>query len=84
MLNTKELEQMQFFANKVAEVHWPEHGEYIEINDLVKNIEYSNDVTDEVFEKLRELTNNYIIPEGACNAQNTLLNLLKKLDSNIL
>ena len=26
MLNIKEFEDLKFFANKVAEVHWPEHG----------------------------------------------------------
>jgi iron-sulfur cluster repair protein YtfE (RIC family) len=31
---------------------------------------------------LRELTKNYIIPEWACKAQTTLLNLLLKMDKN--
>jgi iron-sulfur cluster repair protein YtfE (RIC family) len=29
---------------------------------------------------LRELTKNYVVPEWACRAQTTLLNLMNKLD----
>ena len=80
MLNIKEFEELKFFARKVAEVHGPEHGEFIEINAVVEEI--NEDKIDEInFEKLRELSNDYTIPEGACNAQTTLLNLLKKLDN---
>jgi iron-sulfur cluster repair protein YtfE (RIC family) len=80
MLNTKEFEELKFFAKKVAEVHWPEHSEFIEINDIVEKIEEEN-LENVDFAKLRELSDNYIIPEWACNAQTTLLNLLKKLDN---
>jgi iron-sulfur cluster repair protein YtfE (RIC family) len=80
MLNTKEFEELKFFAKKVAEVHWLEHGEFIEINAVVEEIN-EDKLDDTDFVKLRELSNNYTIPEGACNAQTTLLNLLKKLDN---
>jgi len=78
MLNTKELEQLKFFADKVAEVHGAEHWEYITVNEIVKDIEGEN-VSKDDLEDLKELTKNYIIPEGACNAQITLLNLLSKM-----
>ena len=81
MLNQKELEQLKFFAEKVANVHWPEHSEFIEVNLIVKNIEIENLKEDNVLE-LRKLTNSYIIPKWACKAQTTLLNLLNKLDNN--
>ncbi len=84
MLNKKELEEMKFFADKVAKVHWPEHTEYIEINNLVKNLGDNINMHNKDFEKLKKLTNNYIIPKGACNAQTKLLNLLKKMDSDVL
>ncbi len=84
MLNKEELKEMQFFAQKVSEVHWPEHTEYIEVNNLVKDLENDIDINDETFEELKKLTNNYIIPKGACNAQTKLLTLLQKLDSDIL
>jgi len=80
MLNKQEFEQLKFFAQKVAEVHWPEHSEFIEINEIVKNIN-ENKLEEINFSKLKELSNNYSIPEWACNAQTTLLNLLKKLDN---
>ena len=54
--------------------------EFIEVNDIVKNIDEEN-LENISFSKLRELTNNYIIPEWACRAQTTLLVLLKKLDN---
>jgi iron-sulfur cluster repair protein YtfE (RIC family) len=81
MLNIKEFEELKFFAKKVAEVHWPEHGEFIKINAIVEKIEEEN-LENVDFAKLRELSDNYIIPEWACNAQITLLTLLKKLDNN--
>jgi len=80
MLNKKEFEELRNFANKVAEVHWPDHSEFIEVNDIVKNIDKEN-LENTSFSELRELTNNYIIPEWACRAQTTLLVLLKKLDN---
>jgi len=80
MLDLKEFEELKFFANKVAEVHWPKHGEFIEINEIVKNID-ENNIENFDFSELRKLSNNYNIPEWACRAQTTLLNLLKKLDN---
>ena len=81
MLNKEEFEQLKFFGKKVAEVHWPEHGEFIEINKIIENINIDNPKNID-FSKLRKLSNNYEIPVWACNAQTTLLNLLKKLDNN--
>ena len=80
MLNEKELEQLKFFADKVATVHGADHGEYITVNEIVKDIEGEN-VSDDDLGDLRELTKNYIIPEWACKAQTTLLNLLWKMDN---
>jgi len=80
MLNPKELEQLKFFADKVATVHGPEHGEYITVNEIVKDIE-GEEVSSDDLADLRELTKNYTIPEWACKAQTTLLNLLSKMDS---
>ena len=62
MLNPKELEQLKFFADKVATVHGPEHGEYITVNEIVKDIE-DEDVSEDDLGDLRELTKNYTIPE---------------------
>ena len=81
MLNPKELEQLKFFADKVATVHGPDHGEYITVNEIVKDIEDEENVSTDDLGDLRELTKNYVIPEGACKAQTTLLNLLEKMDN---
>ncbi len=80
MLNTKELEELKFFADKVATVHGPDHGEYITVNEIVKDIENEENVSSDDLGDLRELTKNYTIPEWACRAQTTLLNLLNKMD----
>ncbi len=80
MLNFKELEQLKFFADKVATVHGADHWEYITVNEIVKDIDWS-DVSKDDLGDLKELTKNYIIPEWACNAQITLLNLLSKMDN---
>ena len=79
MLNYKELEELKFFADKVANVHGADYGEYITVNEIVKGIEWE-DVSDDDLGDLRELTKSYVIPEWACRAQTTLLNLLSKMD----
>ena len=79
MLNQNELEQLKFFAEKVAWVHGPEHREYIELNEIVQKIDIDNFENID-FKAIKDLTNNYEIPDWACNAQTTLLKLLKKLE----
>ena len=80
MLNMEELEQLKFFADKVATVHGVDHGEYITVNEIVKDIDGEKVSKDDLGD-LRELTKNYTIPEWACKAQTTLLNLLWKMDN---
>jgi iron-sulfur cluster repair protein YtfE (RIC family) len=79
MLNKKEFEQLKFFAQKVAEVHWSEHREYIDLNEIIQKIDL-DDLSKTDFDSLKNLTNNYEIPAWACNAQTILLNLLAKLE----
>jgi len=79
MLDKKEFEQLKFFAQKVAEVHWPEHREYIDLNEIIQKKDL-DDLSKTDFDRLKSLTNNYEIPAWACNAQTTLLNLLAKLE----
>jgi iron-sulfur cluster repair protein YtfE (RIC family) len=63
MLNYKELKELKFFADKVAKVHGPDHGEYITVNEIIKDIQNERNVSDDDLDDLRELTKNYIIPE---------------------
>ena len=79
MLTWEELKELMFFADKVATVHGPDHWEYITVNEIVKDIE-GKDVVNEDLNELKNLTNNYVVPEWACRAQTTLLNLLEKMD----
>ena len=79
MLDKKEFEQLKFFAKKVAEVHWPEHREYIDLNEIIQKKDL-DDLSKTDFDSLKSLTNNYEIPTWACNAQTILLNLLAKLE----
>jgi iron-sulfur cluster repair protein YtfE (RIC family) len=62
MLTQEELEQLKFFADKVATVHGADHGEYITVNEIIKDIEDENVSKDDLGD-LRELTKNYVIPE---------------------
>jgi iron-sulfur cluster repair protein YtfE (RIC family) len=82
MLTKEEVKELKFFASKVAEVHGRDHSEYIRVNEIVTS---SNELKleEKDFKELQELTDNYIIPKGACNAQTTLLKLLKKIDKNV-
>jgi iron-sulfur cluster repair protein YtfE (RIC family) len=77
MLNKEELKELVFFADKVATVHWPDHQEFIRVNEIVKDIENKN-LDNSDYEELIKLTNWFIVPEWACKAQTRLLNLLEK------
>jgi iron-sulfur cluster repair protein YtfE (RIC family) len=63
MLNREELKELKFFADKVATVHGDDHGEYITVNEIVKDIEDEESIRDDDLGDLRELTKNYVIPE---------------------
>ncbi|MFK7779587.1 MAG: hypothetical protein QM490_00355 [Candidatus Gracilibacteria bacterium] len=81
MLTQDEIKELKFFADKVADVHGPEHSEYLRINEILKDVDYSS-IKEDYLKELKILTNNYTIPEGACNAQTRLLNLLNKMDKD--
>ena len=57
-----DIKELKFFADKVAKVHGSEHKEFIEVNDIVKEIN-ENNLENINFSKLQKLTNNYTIPE---------------------
>jgi len=78
MLDNKEIDELLFFAAKVADVHGPEHSEFIEVNEIVKSLDFTK-LDNFKIEELKKLTNNFEIPEWACNAQTRLLNLLNML-----
>lgn len=82
MLTKDEIKELKFFADKVANVHGDKHPEYIRINEILINIENLNQEF-KYFKEIQILTNNYIIPDWACKAETTLLNLLKKMDESI-
>ena len=79
MLNESEVKELKFFWDKVATVHGQSHSEFIEVNEIIQTIE-GEDLSKEKSLRLRELTNNYVIPEWACKAQTILLNLLEKME----
>lgn len=79
MLTQEEIKELKFFSDKVVDVHGWEHNEYIRINEIIMNSDFLN-IKDNDFEELKILTNNFIIPEWACRAQETLLKLLKKIN----
>jgi|SRR5690554_74973 iron-sulfur cluster repair protein YtfE (RIC family) len=71
----------------VARVHGNEHPEFHEVHKLYKELakRVKDEATnrpdlDQVFSKLRELTDNYTIPEGVCESYEAVYNMLKVLD----
>lgn len=80
MLTQEEINELKFFADKVATVHWPDHEEYIRVNEIVKET-WDTNLAENDSKELKELTNSYVIPEWACKAETALLTLLKKYDT---
>lgn len=81
--NLKRLEQ---FVPIVARVHGENHPEFYEVkkqfDSLNKKMHSENNEIDlnEEFKKLREITNNYTVPEDVCESYEAVYLMLEEID----
>ena len=82
----KHIERLEQYTPVVERVHGESHPEFYEvrslfdqINEKSKNHSDDLDLNDE-FNKLRECTNNYQVPEDVCETYEAVYSMLEELD----
>lgn len=82
----KNMERLEQFTPIVLRVHGDNHPEMNEVNDLfnqlrekIKTADKHPDLEAE-FHKLRDVTQNYEIPNDVCESYEAVYNMLEELD----
>lgn len=86
-LATKHFQTLEKYVPVVSKVHGKTHPEFYEVHkyydSLAKKIKSSDsnlsDLSSE-FQKLREITNNYSVPNGVCESYEAVYSMLSELD----
>ena len=85
--NKKELlKKLDLFLPIVVRVHGKEHAEMVKIGNIYdeslreKLHSKKEENLDEEFKTIRELSNNYTIPNGVCESYEAVYDMLKELD----
>ena len=82
---TEIMQQLERLVPIVERVHGDNHKELHDVSLLFEELEgyYQSDrfdETSEIFEKLKHVTNNYQLPEDACQGYQELYSLLQQLE----
>lgn len=82
--NLKTLEQ---YVPIVDRVHGPSHPEFHDVRRIFEEISLkakksgaNNSQLDSEFEQLREITDNYTVPEDVCESYEAVYKMLEELD----
>lgn len=82
----KHMERLEQFVPIVERVHGGNHPEIFKVgqlfNELNESIQAKNEgaVLDQEFEELREITNNYQVPDDVCESYEAVYHMLEELD----
>lgn len=83
----KNFERLEQFTPIVDRVHGKNHPEFHEVKDLWNAIQEKTKVAGETkpdldseFKRLREITNNYAIPDDVCESYEAVYNMLEEVD----
>ena len=69
------------FVPIVERVHGSHHPEFYEVRKLFNEIVKEESTLVPVFEKLREVTDNYTVPEDVCESYEAVYKMLEALDT---
>lgn len=81
----KNIEKLELYVPVVARVHGGTHPEFHEVkkiyNSIISKIKESDteNLADE-FKQLREITDNYSIPNDVCETYEAVYNMIKEID----
>mgnify|MGYP000912747123 CR=1 FL=1 len=83
----KHFQTLKQYVPIVAKVHGNNHPEFHEVRKLfdvisrkIKSPGTEGPVINEEFARLREVTNNYTVPDDACESYEAVYNMLAELD----
>ncbi|MGI6697206.1 MAG: iron-sulfur cluster repair di-iron protein, ric [Clostridiales bacterium] len=83
----RHLEKLQLFVPIVARVHGGNHPEFNDVHKLfdeiiakIKKAGPGKPDLDGELKRLREITNNYTVPDGVCESCEAVYNMLAEID----
>lgn len=83
----RNFEKLQLFVPIVARVHGENHPEFHDVHRLfdeisakVKNAAPGKPDLDSELKQLREITNNFTVPDGVCESCEAVYNMLAEID----
>lgn len=83
----RNFEKLQLFVPIVARVHGENHPEFHDVHRLfdeisakIKNAAPGKPDLDSELKQLREITNNYTVPDGVCESCEAVYNMLAEID----
>lgn len=86
-VKTKHFQTLKQYVPLVAKVHGKNHPEFHDVHKLfdaiAKKIKEAGSESPKLkgeFEKLREITNNYSVPDDVCESYEAVYNMLEELD----
>lgn len=78
------LKTLRQFVPIVARVHGDHHPEFHDVhkvfNEMNRKMDEATPNLGEEFKKLREITDNYKVPEDVCESYEAVYNMLEELD----
>lgn len=83
----KNIDRLELYVPVVARVHGGTHPEFKEVQKLfnginakIKAATYEKPELDNEFKQLREVTDNYNVPDDVCESYEAVYNMLAELD----
>lgn len=83
----RNFEKLQLFVPIVARVHGENHPEFHDVHRLfdeisakIKNAAPGKPDLDSELKQLREITNNFTVPDGVCESCEAVYNMLAEID----
>lgn len=77
-------EKLELYVPVVNRVHGKDHPEFNDVydvyNKLSDKMKAEDSTLNEEFEQLREITDNYRVPEDTCESYEAVYDMLHKLD----
>ena len=87
-IRESEFQKLEFILPVVKRVHGNSHPEIFEVGKVFDEINSKTAEADKgtlllnnEFEQLRNITNNYTVPSGACESYSAVYKSLKKVDN---
>lgn len=84
---TKNSEKLELFTKAIIRAHGKNHPEAFDVRELYTQMQTKtreageeNPNLDEEFARLRQVTNNYLIPEDVCETYAAVYNMLAEAD----